>query len=124
MQDHDKAIAVVGAYMRIKSGSAPDTLETLSQLPGVESFDVGCEDRVGVVIEAANAHGAEEILTDIADLDDVLGVWPVSIELEEFPDSIDTHTTASHRGENHDEYTQGFHESERGDSCPRCDNHT
>lgn len=88
MKECDGVLAVVGAFARIKKGSGGEVTQRLNEMEGVEVFDLGEGDRIGLVVEAPHAKAAEEILGSVVDVADVWGVWPVSVELEEEPDRV------------------------------------
>ncbi len=89
MRQDIETLAVVGAFARIEPGASVKVRQRLNQIPGVETFDLDDQDRVGILIETKDAAGAEEILEGpIKATPGVWGAWPVSVELEEDPDRI------------------------------------
>ena len=88
MNQSSNIIAVVGAFARIAPGRRDEVCQHLNALEGVETFDLD-DERLGILIEAAGAKEAEEILEGpVRCTPGVWGVWPVSVELEDQPDRI------------------------------------
>jgi len=77
---------VLGAYARIDPGSATGLRDRLGDLAGMTVFDLDDPGKLGLVLEADNAEDAHQLLTQtVAHLPGVLGVWPVSLELDGAP---------------------------------------
>ncbi len=88
MKADKEILAVVGAYARIEPGCATAVRATVDALAGVETFDLGETNRIGILIEADGPSQAEHILGLVENSQGVWGVWPVSVELEEEPDNL------------------------------------
>jgi nitrate reductase NapAB chaperone NapD len=74
---------VLGAYARIDPGSRESVRDRLHDLKGVTLFDLDDPGKVGLVIEADDLEKAHQLLTHtVGRTPDVLGVWPVSLELD------------------------------------------
>ncbi len=76
-------MAVVGAYARIDPEERDSVQRLLNDLPGVETFDLGDKNKVGLMIESANIDSAHETLTSrVSNTKGVQGVWPVFVHNE------------------------------------------
>jgi hypothetical protein len=75
---------LVGAFARIDVSDQKTVRQRLRGLGDVETFDVGDPGKVGLLIEVPDLDAAHEMLTrQLRAIEGVLGVWPVSVHLDE-----------------------------------------
>ena len=80
---------VVGAWARVEMTDHESSRRALSELDGVEVFDLGDPGKVGLVIEADDLDTAHGVLTRaIPAVRGVLCAWPVSVYLDD-DDAVD-----------------------------------
>jgi hypothetical protein len=71
-------MAVLGVLARIDAVNRSRTRRQLDRLPGVTTFSVEDDQRLGMVIERDTIEQAYEVLTnEIGGVPGVLGTWPV-----------------------------------------------
>ena len=99
---------VVGAWARIEAEDHERARDGLDELEGVETFDLGDREKVGMTIEGDDLNAVHGILTArVPAVPGVLCAWPVSVHLEEPGDDeatgdVDsTGTVAMARGRSH-----------------------
>jgi len=77
-------MVIVGALVRIETGSGDGVRHRLAAIPGVTPFSVDDPTRIGLVIEAESLDHAYRLLHDeIPEVEGVLGAWPVYVHFEE-----------------------------------------
>ena len=75
---------VVGAFARIEANDADEIRRKLSNLDGIETFDLGQTGKVGLIIEGGDLDTVHAILTrNVRSVDGVLGAWPISVHLDD-----------------------------------------
>ena len=75
---------ILGALSRIEAATMKQTSAALGQLDGVETFDLGDEHKLGILIEAPSLDAIHQILTSaIPHVEGVLGVWPIYVNNED-----------------------------------------
>ena len=92
---------VVGAWARIEADDHEQVRDSLDGLSGVETFDLGDREKVGITIEGDDLDTVHGILTaQVPAVPGVLCAWPVSVHLEdEATGDVDsTGTVAPGRG--------------------------
>ena len=74
---------IIGAFARVEPGTFSGIKECLEGMEGISTFDLDKEDKVGILIEAANLDQAHQRLTgEIRAVKGILAVWPVYIHDE------------------------------------------
>lgn len=82
--DEAPAAVVMGAFVRVDDARTTAACDGLRALPGVTVFALDAAGKVGLLVEAGSLEEAHLQLTrDVAATDGVLGVWPVSVELDD-----------------------------------------
>jgi len=81
-------MVVVGAFARIELDKVDSINESFDAMPGVSTFDLGDDKKMGILVESDDMDSAHRVLTrDLRAVEGVLGVWPVYVhdeaELEE-----------------------------------------
>ena len=75
---------VVGAFARVEADDAVSIRRRLSDLDGIETFDLDQPGKVGLIIEGDDLDEVHAILTrDVRSVDGVLGAWPISVHLDD-----------------------------------------
>ena len=75
---------VVGAFARVETDDFEAVRRRLSDLEGIETFDLGQPGKVGLIIEGDDLDTVHAILTrSVRSVDGVLGAWPVSVHLDD-----------------------------------------
>lgn len=75
---------VVGSFARVDVDAHDQVRERVELLPGVTTFDLGTREKIGLLIETDDLETAHELVnTRIPSVAGVLGVWPVSVHLDE-----------------------------------------
>jgi len=71
-------MTVLGVLARVSTDDRQQAVDVLEQLPGVSTFSVGEEERVGILIESEDVDNAHRTLKEsVARVPGVLGTWPV-----------------------------------------------
>ncbi len=84
----DETLAVVGAYVRAKTADLEGTRRRAEELQGVETFDLDRGGMFGVVVEGPTIDAVHDVIEGrLARLEGVLGVFPVSLEIDDSSDS-------------------------------------
>ncbi len=88
----ESTVVVVGAFARIRPSSHAQVKRELDAREGITTFDLETEDKLGLVVEADSLDSAHARITkDVRGTAGVLGVWPVSVEVDsDDPSGIDT----------------------------------
>jgi nitrate reductase NapAB chaperone NapD len=82
-------MVIVGAFARIEGERADDVRQRLARLPGVEPFLLDEPGKIGLIIEADEIDQAHAVLTGpVRATPGLLGVWPISIHLDEEPTAM------------------------------------
>ncbi|RMF75547.1 MAG: hypothetical protein D6744_13340 [Planctomycetota bacterium] len=77
-------MVTVGAFARIDAAHRAELTQSLARLEGVETFDLGDEGKLGLLIESNSLDAAHELLaTRIEPRNGVLCVWPVFVHAGE-----------------------------------------
>jgi len=80
----DETLAVVGAYVRARTADLAEIRRRAEELEGLETFDLDRGDMFGVVVEGLSIDAVHDVIAGrLARLEGVLGVFPVSLELDE-----------------------------------------
>lgn len=75
---------VMGAFARVEESEAATVRGRLQALADVTLFDLKHPGKVGLLVEADSLEEAHHRLTrEVAPTEGVLGVWPVSVELDD-----------------------------------------
>ena len=78
-----KSTVVVGALARIEPSRRTEVICALVSHEGVSTFELEHDAKLGVLVEAESLDAAHALITrSVADAPGVLGVWPVSLELD------------------------------------------
>jgi nitrate reductase NapAB chaperone NapD len=76
-------MAVVGALLRMHLSERGRIIRELQHLPGVSTFSVEEQERIGLVLEGPSLEELHSVLTtEIAAMPGVLGVWPAFAHCE------------------------------------------
>jgi len=82
-------MVVIGAFARVEVERVDSVQQKIDAMPGVSTFDLGDEKKVGILVEAAHMEAAHRVLTrDLREVEGVLGVWPVYVHDEAEPDEV------------------------------------
>ena len=75
---------VIGAYVRYVPGRLDEVRARLERLPGIETFDLGDDERLGVlVVDDDLERAARTVEERLRAVDGVIGAVPVSVHLED-----------------------------------------
>ena len=83
------SLAMVGALARIDVPRRASIIAALQIIPGVEPFELGEAERIGLVLEGSSIESVHDLLQGpVRATDGVLGVWPISLEVDDDPDRV------------------------------------
>ena len=75
---------IVGAFARVEIDDSNLVRQRLSDLEGIETFELDEPGKVGLIIEGDDLDAVHAILTrDVRSVDGVLGAWPISVHLDD-----------------------------------------
>ena len=75
---------IVGAFARVETDDPNVVRRRLSDLEGIETFELDEPGKVGLIIEGDDLDEVHAILTRrVRSVTGVLGAWPVSVHLDE-----------------------------------------
>ena len=75
---------VVGAFARVELDDSKSVRQRLSDLEGIETFELDEPGKVGLIIEGDDLDAVHTILTQrVRSVAGVLGAWPVSVHLDD-----------------------------------------
>ena len=84
-------MAIVGAFARVEVSERSETNALLEAIEGVTPFALEEEEKVGLLIEAADLDAAHDLITGaVRRTRGVLGVWPVYANTEDECDGEST----------------------------------
>ncbi len=74
---------VVGALARIVPSRRHEAMRALAHYAGVSTFELELDGMLGVLVEAETLNVAHSLIAEsVSDTPGVLGVWPVSVEVD------------------------------------------
>lgn len=77
-------MAIIGVLARVDVGRRQQTVDHLVGLPGVETFSVGEDERIGILIEQPTfARARQTLVEQVESAPGVLCAWPVFNHFEE-----------------------------------------
>ena len=75
---------VVGAFARVETDPPDVVRQRLTELEGVETFELDDPGKIGLIIEGDDLDTVHAILTEgVRSVDGVLGAWPISVHLDD-----------------------------------------